>query len=184
MSSSPESPIVGAPWLGADEGDEPGAVLGRVAGLDQRLDRLGAVAGEVAAREAERVRAHHLALAHRDAAEDLVEVFADADAHEEVLGLAEAALAREAAGIGRHLADRLGIGRKPGEPMRRVLLGLEPLGRDAAVGDDLRPHPPARLGNERRGVLRGGVGERDQVRHGSGGGGGGHAKLPSLCGAA
>ena len=34
------------------------------------------------------------------------------------------------------------------------------------------------------GVLRGRVGERDQVRHGSGGGGGGHAKLPSLCGAA
>src|SRR3954471_11407215 len=126
---------------GADESDEAGAALGRVAGLDQRLDRLGAVAGEEPAREADRWRGHHLALAQRDAAEDLVEVFADADAPEEVLGLPEAALARGAAGRAPHLADRLGIGRKPGEPMRRVLLGLEPLGRDAALGDDLCPHP-------------------------------------------
>jgi hypothetical protein len=45
--------------------------------------------GGVAARQAERRRPNDLALAHRDAGPDLIEIFAKPDADEQRLGLAE-----------------------------------------------------------------------------------------------
>src|SRR5215207_3295883 len=61
--------------------------------------------------------------------------------------------------------------------MRGVLLGLEPLRRDAAIHRDHRPHAPARLGDERADVLRSGLRERDEIGRGGGRGHGGHRKL-------
>ena len=87
--------------------------------------------------EAEIGQAHDFALVHRNAAEHLREIFAQAYARQQLLGLAEAALLMHALGVGRHLLDRLDIGRKPREAVGRVLLGLDLGGAELAV----RAHP-------------------------------------------
>ncbi len=87
-------------------------------------------AATAAAREPEIGQPHDLALAHRNAAEDLREIFAEPDADEQLLDLAEAAGRMHALGIGGELADRLDIGREPGEPVGGALLAVE----DAADG--------------------------------------------------
>src|SRR3712207_9100734 len=61
-------------------------------------------------RDAERMQAHDLALAHRDAAKNLVEVFAEADADEKLLDRPETAGVPHPAGISAEFADRLGVG--------------------------------------------------------------------------
>ena len=75
--------------------------------------------------EAEIGRPHQLALAHQDAARHLRQEFAGADAHQQLLDLAEAALLAHPLRIGGKLADRLDIGREPGEPVGRSLLAIE-----------------------------------------------------------
>ena len=72
--------------------------------------------------QAEVGEADDLALVHRDAAEDLGEIFAEADAGHQLLGRAEAALLVHAPGVGGHFLDRLDIGGEPGEPVGGVLL--------------------------------------------------------------
>ncbi len=163
----------------ADQPHQGGAVLGGVALRDQGLDGVRAVACDLLGLEAERRgRAHHLALAHRDAGEELFQVFAQPDAHQQRLGLAEAPLLGEARRIGAELADRLGIGREPGEPMGGVLLGLQALGREPAVGaDEAGAHAPRGVRGER---LRGEAGflrQGDEIGRGGGGLGGHRAGL-------
>ena len=81
----------------ADAGHEGGAVLGGVAFGDQGLHRLGTELGDLARAQAEGAGgSHHLALAHRDAGEHLVEVLAEADPDQEALGLAELPALRQA----------------------------------------------------------------------------------------
>ena len=68
---------------------------------------------------------HDLALAHQDAAGHLGQEFAGADADQQLFDLAEPALLAHALRVGRELADRLDIGREPGEPVGGALLALE-----------------------------------------------------------
>ena len=88
-------------------------------------------------RYAKLVQPHDLALAHHHAAEELRGIFGGADLREQRLHLAEAAFVRHAAGIARHLAQRLDIGRDPGKAVRGVLLALERLAVDLAALADL-----------------------------------------------
>src|SRR3712207_9517405 len=88
-------PEGGGALAASDQRDEPGAVFHRVALGDQRLDRLGPKARDLARRHAERVQADDFALAPGKTREDLVEVFPELDAPEKLLGLAEASLGRE-----------------------------------------------------------------------------------------
>ncbi len=64
----------------ADERGERGAVFARVARGDQRLDDFGPKGRDFLGAEAEVGEAHDLALVHRDAAENLREIFAEAHA--------------------------------------------------------------------------------------------------------
>ena len=124
-----------------DQIGERGAVVGRVAGPDQRLDhRLVAERLDVGFAQAEVGEADDLALVHRDAAEDLGEIFAKADAGHQLLGRAEAALLVHAARVGGHLLDRLDVGGEPGESVGGVLLRLDLGGAELAVRADPLAH--------------------------------------------
>ena len=79
-------------------------------------------------RQAEIGEADDLALIHRDTAENLSEIFAEADAGQQLLGLGETTLRRHPPRIASELLDRLDIGGEPGEPVGGVLLALD-LGR-------------------------------------------------------
>ena len=70
-------------------------------------------------------QANDLALAHRNAAEHLCEIFAEADADQEVFGFAELASLAHTLGVGGKLPDGLDIGREPGEPVGCPLLAIE-----------------------------------------------------------
>ena len=94
-------------------------------------------------------RAHELALAHRDAAQHLREEFAKSDPDEELFQLAEAPGFAHPFRIGGELAQRLGIGRKPRQPVRGALLAVDQFGGDAAVSGDARPDGPRRIGEQR-----------------------------------
>ena len=83
------------------------------------------------------MRPGDLALAHHHAAIELRRIFGGADLREQRFHLAEAAFVRHAAGIARHLIERLGVGRDPGEAMGGVLLALERLAVDLAALADL-----------------------------------------------
>ena len=56
---------------------------------------------------------------------DLCEIFAEADADQEIFGFAELAVACHALGVGGKLADGLDIGCEPGEPVGGPLLAIE-----------------------------------------------------------
>ena len=139
-----------------------------------RLMRAATCAG----RKAEIARPHQLALAHRNAADDLGEIFAERDAHEVFLDLAERAGAGHAFGIGGELAHRLDIGGEPGQPVGGALLAIE----QAADRLACHHHPLAHLGHGigQQGIEGGGrlAAEFDQVGFGGGAGGGdGHGIL-------
>ena len=108
-----------------DEGNQSGAVLHSVADGDQRRDGIGVARRDGGGLEAEIARADELALAHRNATENLREVFAEPDAGQQILGLAEQALGAQSLAIGDELADRFHIGREPGEAVDGVLLALQ-----------------------------------------------------------
>jgi hypothetical protein len=95
----------------ADRGDERRPVLRGVAAGDEPLDRRGPGGGGSLGGKPQVGRPDELVLAHRQAAERLGEVFAEADLEDQRLGLAEAALVLEAAAVGGHLPQRLGVGR-------------------------------------------------------------------------
>ena len=120
-----------------DQRGEARARLGRVSRLDQRLDRFVAPSRDVFPRQAEIAQADDFALVHRDAAENLGEIFAQADAGQQRLGLAEAAFGAHSARVGGHFLDRLDIGGEPGEPVRGVLFALDFLRAEAPA--DRRP---------------------------------------------
>ncbi len=96
--------------------------------------------------EAEIRRTDEFALVHRQAAEGLREIFAKADAGHELLGLAKSPFGAHAPGVGGQFARRLRVGRKPGEAVRGVLLGLDQRG----VQPPLAAHPVAHGGDRAR----------------------------------
>ena len=126
-----------------DEGGEGGAIFRGIALGDQGLDDFVAKRIDLRRGKPEIGQAHDFALIHRNAAEHLREIFAQTDARQQLLGLAEAALLTHALGVGRHLLDRLDIGRKPREAVGRVLLGFDLGGAEFAV----RAHPAAHGGS-------------------------------------
>ena len=67
-------------------------------------------------------RAHDLGLAHGDTAEDLREIFAQADPDDQILDLAELAGRVRAFRISEELPDRLDISRNPSQAMGGALL--------------------------------------------------------------
>ncbi len=115
---------------------------------------------------------HDLALAHRNAADDLREIFAGADAHQEFLGFAEAAHLRHALRIGGKLAQRLDIGREPGKAMGRPLFAVEDARNRAPLDRHTLADGAAGIGEElldgRNRVIEGGD---DIVARGKLGGG-------------
>ena len=90
---------------GADRGvvarahqfDQPGAPLRGIAGGDQTLDVRIEAGRNLRRGKPEIARPHHFALAHRNAADDLGEIFAERDAHQMFFDLAERAGGRPCA---------------------------------------------------------------------------------------
>ena len=126
-----------------------------------------------AARQSQIGGPHHLALAHRDAARNLRDIFSEPDANEQLLGLAKRSLAGHARGIGGKLTHRLRIGREPGEPMGGALLAVEQAADDMAFHRHPLAHFGRRVGQqgiEGRARL---VGELDQIGICAGGTGSG-----------
>ena len=146
-----------------DERREAGAVFDRVALRDQPLDRGAAALRDGVGGKSEIRRAHELALVHRNAAKDLREIFAEANARQQVFGLAESARLAHAPRIGGHLADRLHISREPGEAMHRMLLGLHLRGRQRALLRDAQPHGGDRIEMQRLDIGHGGIGVGEPV---------------------
>ena len=152
---------------GLNQRGQARAVVGGVAAGDQGGDGLGSQR-RVVGIEAEVGEAHHLALAHRDAAGNLGEVFAKPDLDQERLGLAEPAGGLHALGIGAELAHRLDVGGEPGEAVGRALLAVERGRRQLALDHHLGPHG------------RGGVGQQLVHRGGRAGRGGDDVELGRL----
>ena len=158
--------------------DQTGAPLRGIAVDDQAFDVAFDARGNLRRRQTEVARPHQFALAHRNAADDLREIFAERDAHEVFLDLAERAGRDHPFGIGGELAHGLHIGGEPGQPMGGALLAVE----QAAVrlaGDN---HPLAHLGHGvgQQGIERGGrlTAEVDQIEFGGGArDGDGHGNL-------
>ena len=130
---------------------EPRPRRGAVAVLDQlaggareRLDRRPI--------EAERREPDGLALAHRDAAGDAGEILAEADLEQPALELAEPARPVEPLRPALQLAQRLDVGREPGEAVDRVLLALQERAVDRAVA---RHQSADRVGGARQQLGRG-----------------------------
>src|SRR5262249_3769624 len=90
-----------------------------------------------------------LALAHRNAALDLGEVFPEPDPDQELFDLAERAAVVHASGIAGKLAYRLDIGGDPGESVRGALLAVERSLVQLALERDPAAHRRRRLGQQR-----------------------------------
>ena len=128
--------------LQPDQLDQPGAARRGVAERDQVLDRRRHARRRSRGRKAEVGETHDLALAHGNAAEDLRQIFAGADAHQKLLDLAEIAARRQPFGIGRELAQRLDIGREPSETVGGALFAVErPRNRAAVLHHPLGDRP-------------------------------------------
>ncbi len=158
----------------AHELDQAGAPLGRVAAGDEPLDRRIEAAGDLRGREPEIARPHQFALAHRNAAEHLGEIFAEGDADEVLLDLAEQTVGGQPLDIGGKLADRLHVSGKPGEPVRRALLAVEQARHRMALDEHALAHACRGVGQEGVGGRNSLAAELDEVTFGGAGGGDGH----------
>ena len=147
----------------AHQFDEPRAARRGVAGGDEMID-----AGRDARRDRGRAQAEigeadDLALAHRNAAEHLRQIFAGADAHQKLLDLAEIAVRHHPLGVSGELADRFGVSGEPGETVGGALFAVEhPRHRPALDGDPGR-HGAAGIGEQRFDGGDGFAKRRDQV---------------------
>ena len=139
---------------GAHQVDQTGASLRGIAAGDQALDVAVDAGRNLRRRKSEIARPHQLALAHRNPADDLGEIFAERDAHQVILDLAERASADHAFGKGGELTHRLHIGSEPRQPMGGALLPIE----QAAIRLACHHHPLAYLGHgvDQQGIECGG----------------------------
>ncbi len=139
-----------------DVAGELGAVRGRVAVRDRGADG-GRARGFDGALLKEQVgEAQRLALVHRDAAEHLRQVFARADADQELLDAAVATVGGETARMRLHLAQRFDLRREPGETVDRALLGFEEARVEAARHAHPGPHRGGRARHQALDRLNGG----------------------------
>ena len=88
--------------------------------------------GDLRRGKAQVARPHHLALAHRNSADDLCDIFAERNADEIFLDFAERSDGDHPFGIGGKLAHSLHIGGEPGQPMGGALFAIKQLGRGLA----------------------------------------------------
>ena len=93
-------------------------------------------AAVAAAVEPEIGRPRDLALAHRDAAEHLRQVFAGTDADQKLFDVAEAARLHHPVGVVGELTDRLDVGCEPGKPVGGALLAVKRARIGPAVAHD------------------------------------------------
>ncbi len=105
--------------------DQAGTPLGTVAGHHDTFDRWGHARCDLRWCHAEIGQTDDFALAHRNAAEYLREVFAEANADQEVFGFAELANPAHALGVCGKLTDGFDIGCEPSEPVGCPLLAIE-----------------------------------------------------------
>ena len=158
---------------------EPGAALRSVAVGDQMLDRGIDPCRHRRRAEPQVGETHDLALAHRDAADDLGQIFSGADADQKLLDFAEIPGGREPLHVGRELAQRLDIGREPGKAVGGALLAIERARNGAAVAHHPLGNRPARVGEQRLDGVDRLVQRRDQfVLGGLGGCGKRHNRAP------
>ncbi len=119
-----EAPVAEAAAL--DQRCQPRPARGSAALPDQLANRPGRdEARDRRLVEAELGKPNGLALAHRDATPDALEILAEREAEQHALELAERPGLIEAERPAAHLAQRLDVGREPGEAMDRMLLALE-----------------------------------------------------------
>ena len=126
--------------------DQPGAVRRGVALRNQLLDRGSDARGDRRGMKSEISKADDLALAHRNPAQDLRQIFAGADPHDEVFDLTETVSFHQALGISAKLADGIDIGREPSKAMGGALFAVEELPGDTAVPCHPLGDRPARIG--------------------------------------
>jgi hypothetical protein len=97
-------------------------------------------------------RADILALAHRDAALDAGEIFAEGKGQDQRLALAQPVGGEETVRPAMHLAQRLDMDLEPGEPMAAMLLTLDQISLQPPVRrDDGADARPRRRQQRRRG---------------------------------
>ncbi len=146
--------------------DQAGAILRGVAGGDELFDPGGEAHGDRLRAQPEISRTDDLALAHQDAARHLRQELAGADPHQELFDLPEAAELAHPLHVARELANRFGIGRKPGEPVGRPLLALDRLSVEAAVRRDPFAHLVGGIGEQSVGRSAGLLHQPQQIRSG------------------
>ena len=129
--------------------DQAGAAFD-IAG-HERFERASEPLGDRQARQPDIGRADDLALAHRNAALDLREIFADPDLDDEFLDLAERAGVVHPLGVGRELAHRFDISGEPGKSVRGALLAIEQTVDGAILDRDKLAHRDLRLRKQRFG---------------------------------
>ncbi len=98
----------------------------------------------------QRAQPDDLALAHRDSAFDPRQVLADPDLEQELLERAEPAGLLQAQRPVLHLAQRLDIGREPGQAVGGLLVALEALRVELAARGHQIAHGIGRAGEQRR----------------------------------
>ena len=133
-----------------------------VAGNGEALERAGDACGDRREREADIGRTNDLALAHRNAALDLGEIFADPDFDQQLLHLTETATRMHALGIGCELAHRFHIGGEPGKTVGGALLTFDQTVHHLAFGHDAPAHAERRLRQQVPGGARGLARQRNQ----------------------
>jgi len=94
-------------------------------------------------------QAHDLALAHRNAAEHLRQIFAGANSQQQFLDFAECADLGKPLCVLGELMNGLDIGGKPGEPVGRALLAVESARHQAAVDGHALAHGAAGIAQQR-----------------------------------
>ena len=117
--------------------------------------------------------ADDFALTHRDAACDLGQVFAECDLVDQLFDFTEAPFGLQACGPFLHLAQALGIGRKPCQTVGGGLLTFDQRDRELAVFADARAQSLAGGVEQRLDRGEGGAGNIQQIGHQQGGGHGG-----------
>ncbi len=138
LARAVEAPLSRLPLVGRDDDLRQLELVARRAFTDRRPFLVSLVAP--AGGKTEIGKAKHLALAHRNAAEDLREVLARAHAHEQFFEFTEAVRFDHAAGIGGELPDGFDVGREPGVAVRGVLFALQRRRGNLAAFRYLQPY--------------------------------------------
>jgi hypothetical protein len=90
-------------------------------------------------------------------------IWARPDACDQLLDLAKSPVLRHALHVGGQLTNGLHVGRKPGKPVSRALLAVEPLTHDAAVDVNARTDFAGGVGEQCLERAGGVASQRDQM---------------------